>query len=400
MLELNTLAEKLKTASTTQLLEAILEGAVAMRASDIHLEPQEDDFRIRFRIDGVLQEVTTLPKESYNNLLSRLKLMAKMNLTIKNTAQDGRFYKEVLGRPFDFRCATLPLIYGESIVLRLLEQEARFYKLSELGFQKDIEANIRKILTKPTGLILTSGPTGSGKTTTLYAMLHELNKPNVKIITLEDPIEYKMEGVVQTQISAEENFDFAKGLRGALRSDPDIIMVGEIRDRETAEIALQAGLTGHLVLSTFHANNAGATLIRLVEIGIRPYLLSGSINLVIAQRLVRKICPDCKEAFSADKRVVAYLKAKLKGAKIPNTLYKGKGCQNCSGTGYRGRIAIAEILVPTAEIEDLIVKRSSLSLVAQEAKKLCPMTMEQDGLLKVIAGITTLNEVFRVVQEV
>jgi len=400
MSDLAALAIQLKNATeTTQLLELILQGAVSCNASDIHIEPEEADFRIRFRIDGVLQEIVKLPKESYKNLISRLKLFSKMDLNVKDKPQDGRFSREVLGRHFDFRTATLPLIYGENLVLRLLEQEARFYTLSELGFHKEIEEKIRQVIKRPTGMILNSGPTGCGKTTTLYAILNELNKPNVKIITLEDPIEYKMEGLAQTQINPEEGLDFVEGLRGALRSDPDIIMIGEIRDVETAEIALQAALTGHLVLSTFHANSAPATLIRLVEIGIKPHLLSGSINLVISQRLVRKICPDCRVSVPIDKRIADYLKIKLPGYKIPSVLYRGRGCQSCSGTGYKGRTAIGEILVPTPELEELIIQKASLPAVTQKVRQSNPLTMEQDGLLKVLEGITSLEEVFRVTRE-
>lgn len=399
MPELKMLAEQLKTASTTQLLELILQGAVSCNASDIHIEPEESAFRIRFRIDGVLQEIATLPKEKYKNLVSRIKLLSKMDLNVTDKPQDGRFTQEILNRHFDFRCAVLPLIHGEGVVLRLLEQEAKFYTLSELGFYKEMEEQVRRAFKKPTGMILVSGPTGSGKTTTLYAILNELNRPGVKIITLEDPIEYKMEGLVQSQINQEEGFGFVEGLKGALRSDPDIIMVGEIRDSETAEIALQAALTGHLVLSTFHANSASATLIRLVELGIRPYLLSGSINLVISQRLVRRICQNCKESLVMDKRLADYLKVKLPGFKIPQVLYKGRGCPTCFGTGYKGRIVIGEILIPSPELEDLIIKKAPLSIVAQKAKESGILTMEQDGLLKALAGITTIEEVFRVIRE-
>ncbi|MCX6806563.1 MAG: GspE/PulE family protein [Candidatus Berkelbacteria bacterium] len=393
------LANQLKAASTTKILDLVLEGAVLNNASDVHLEPQEKDLRIRYRIDGVLQEVAHIPRENYKNLLSRIKFLAKMDLNVREVSQEGRFGQTIKDKHYDFRCATLPVAYGENAVLRILEQEAKFYTLSELGFKKEIEEQICKVIKKPFGMILNTGPTGSGKTTTLYAILNELNKPNVKIITLEDPIEYKIEGIVQSQVDPIEGFGFAEGLKGALRADPDIIMIGEIRDSETANIALQAALTGHLVLSTFHANNSCAALVRLVEIGIKPYLLSGSINAVMAQRLVRKICPICKESFILEKRFVDYLKIKLPGVKIPSTLFKGKGCPSCSKTGYKGRIAIGEILIPNAEIEELLIQKAPLSEIVKKAHGAGFLSLEQDGLLKVISGITTFPEVFRVTRE-
>jgi len=399
MTDLKFVASSLQQVSTTQLLDKILESAVAANASDIHIEPQEDGFRIRFRIDGVLQEVVKLPLENYHNLLSRIKLLARMNLNVSDRPQDGRFTLTILNRHFDFRVATLPLVHGESLVLRLLEQEARFFTLSELGFHPKIEQAIEEAIRRPTGMILTTGPTGSGKTTTLYALLNELNRPDVKIITLEDPIEYKLPGLVQSQVSHKEGFGFVEALKGALRSDPDIIMVGEIRDLETAEIALQAALTGHLVLSTFHANNAPATLLRLVEIGVKPHLLSGSINLIIAQRLVRKVCQNCKELQPVDRTIVDYLKSHFPKLAIPKALYRGKGCDQCAGTGYRGRTAIGEILVPTPELENLLIQRASSLTVVQYARQINPWTLEYDGILKALEGVTTLEEVFRVARE-
>jgi len=398
-LDIQSFTKQLQNANTTQILELILEGAVSLNASDIHLEPQEKDLRVRFRIDGVLQEVARLPRETHKNLLSRVKFMAKMGLNINNTPQDGRFSQVVNGRHFDFRCATLPLVNGENIVIRLLEQEAQFYTLTQLGFRKDMAEKLAGVIKRPQGMILNVGPTGSGKTTTLYSILNELNTPGVKIITLEDPIEYKIEGIAQSQIDPTRGFGFAEALKGSLRSDPDIIMVGEIRDTETANIALQAALTGHLVLSTFHANNAPSTLIRLVEIGVHPYLLSGSINVILAQRLARKICTQCREQYKIDKMMLNYLRVKMPQYKIPGSLWRGRGCPVCSGTGYKGRIAIGEILVPTPDIEDLIIRHVSLTQVTELARRQEGLTLEQDGLLKAISGITTLEEVFRVTRE-
>jgi type II secretory ATPase GspE/PulE/Tfp pilus assembly ATPase PilB-like protein len=397
--DFQTLQKQLETANTTELLDLLLQGAVALNASDIHFEPQENVLRIRFRIDGVLQEIGRLPLENYKGLLSRVKFLAKMGLNVNNMPQDGRFTKEVLGRHFDFRCATLPTVYGENVVIRLLEQEAKFYTLTQLGFRQDLIEKLSNVAKRPQGMILNTGPTGSGKTTTLYAILAELNRPQVKIITLEDPIEYRIEGIAQSQVDTERGFGFAEALKGSLRSDPDIIMVGEIRDAETANIALQAALTGHLVLSTFHSLDAASSLVRLVEIGIHPYLLSGSINAVIAQRLVRKICTACKETYKIDKTMFNYLKTKLPQYRIPNVLSRGKGCPACAGTGYKGRSAIGEILIPTPEIEDLIIRHTSLAQVTELARRQEGLTLEQDGLLKAISGITTLEEVFRVARE-
>lgn len=396
-MNIQALQTKLKsTTETSQLLDLILQGAVSLNASDIHLEPEEKDFRIRYRIDGVLQEIVRLPSEVSKGLISRVKFLAKMDLNVKSEPQDGRFTQEVLGRHFDFRCATLPLIYGEGVVLRLLEQEARFYTLSELGFRDEMVTEIKKAFQKPYGMVLVVGPTGSGKTTTLYAILNELNKPGVKIITLEDPIEYKIEGIAQSQVDEEAGHTFAEALKGALRSDPDIIMVGEIRDLETAEVALQAALSGHLVLSTFHANDAPSSLVRLTEMGIKSYLLPGSINAVIAQRLVRKICPFCRKAFTTDQRIRFYLSTKLPNFKLPSVLYKGLGCSQCGGTGYKGRTAIGEILIPDPEIEEMIIKKAPLSKIIEKAQRPGFLTIEQDGLLKALRGTTTLEEVFRV----
>ena len=398
-MDIKSFGQSLVQANTSQLLSQILSGAISLHASDIHLEPQEKDLRVRYRIDGVLQEVAKLPLSTYKNLLSRIKFQAKMGLNVNNEPQDGRFTQVISGRHFDFRCATLPLVYGENVVIRILEQEAKFYTLPELGFRKDIIEKLSAIAKRPQGMILNTGPTGCGKTTTLYTILAELNQPRVKIITLEDPIEYKLEGIAQSQIDEERGFGFAQALKGSLRSDPDIIMLGEIRDTETANIALQAALTGHLVLSTFHSLNAASTLVRLVEIGIHPYLLSGSINAVLAQRLVRKICTACRQQYKIDKMMANYLRTKLPQYKIPGTWYRGAGCAACSGTGYKGRSAIGELLIPTPEIEDLIIKKVSLSQVIIMAHQLEGLSLEQDGILKAISGITTLEEVFRVTRE-
>jgi type IV pilus assembly protein PilB len=362
--------EKIGKVSTTEFLDVVFAGAIANEASDIHIEPQENDFRIRFRIDGVLQDVATLPLDTYHKVLSRIKYLSKLKLD-KTTPQDGRFEVKVNDADVDIRVSTLPDAYGEAVVMRLLPKEKRFVSLEGLEFNEQVVKDINDAISKPQGMILNTGPTGSGKTTTLYAMLQKLNQPGKKIITLENPIEYRVPGIEQIQIDAENKTSFLDALKASLRQDPDILMIGEIRDRETADIALQAAMTGHLVLSTLHTNNAPASLARLTEMGIAPYLLAGSINLIIGQRLVRKICNSCQ----------------------------GKGCEVCHETGYKGRTAIAESLVPGKEIEELITKKAALRTFEETAHQLGMKTMYEDGMAKVTQGVTTKEEVERVTKE-
>lgn len=364
------LKQKIAKVSTTELLDVIFAGAIKNDATDIHLEPQETYFKIRFRIDGVLQEVAQLPTESYHQILSRIKYLSKLKLDV-TSPQDGRFEVSVLKQDIDIRVATLPTSYGEAVVLRLLPKRKDFVNLENLGFSSNITQLIQDAITKTQGMILNTGPTGSGKTTTLYAILQKLNQPGKKIITLENPIEYRIDGIEQIQIDAENKVGFLDALKGSLRQDPDILMVGEIRDAETANIALQAAMTGHLVLSTLHTNNAPAALARLAEMGIPPYLLAGSINLIISQRLVRTICSNCQ----------------------------GKGCEVCHQSGYKGRTAIVEALVPSKEIEQLIYQKAALRDFEETAHNLGMKTMFEDGLEKVAAGITTKEEVERVAKD-
>lgn len=364
------LKEKITEVSTTDLLDLVFAGGIKNNASDIHIEPQENDFRLRFRIDGVLHDVATLPRETYKQVLSRIKYLSKLKLDVTHP-QDGRFEISVLGEPVDIRVASLPTSYGESIVMRLLPKNKKFEDLANLGFNIGAVKTIEEAISKPQGMILNTGPTGSGKTTTLYALLKKLNTPERKIITLENPIEYRLAGVEQIQIDIENKTSFMDALKGALRQNPDIMMVGEIRDAETANIALQAAMTGHLVLTTLHTNNAPSALARLVEMGIQPYLLAGSINLIIAQRLVRTIHKECA----------------------------GKGCANCQNTGFKGRVAIVETLVPGREIEELIHKKAPLRDFEETAHKLGMKTMYEDGLEKVSQGLTTKEEIERVTKE-
>lgn len=404
-------AEAAKKSNTTALLETLLEAAMKLNASDIHIEPTPSDFLIRFRIDGVLQDIVTLPLSQYKQLVSRIKFLSSLRMDISNLPQDGRFsFSSPIAEKVDFRVSIMPSANGESLVLRLLGQEKAILTLEKLGFREDALLSIRDAISKPHGMVLTSGPTGSGKSSTLYAVLMELKKPGIKIITLEDPVEYKIEGIEQSQVRPGQNYDFADGLRASLRQDPDILMVGEIRDQETAEIAVQSALTGHLLLSTIHANSAPAVYARLLEIGVKPFLLSGSINLIMAQRLIRKICPHCQEEYLPEQNIwkevlatMATLKGKDKLAleiesKLtdqPPKLIRGKGCNSCNG-GYSGRQVIVEVLVPEQKVEELIARSATISEFEAIAAEVGMITMEQDGMIKALNGQTTIEEVWRV----
>lgn len=408
--DLKSAAEAAKKVNTTNLLDTLLIGAIQLNASDIHFEPIEDAFLTRYRVDDILQDVVTLPLMQYKQLLSRIKFMSKLRMDISNKPQDGRFSFVAPGDVgIDFRVSIMPSAFGESIVLRLLGQEKAILNLETLGFRPDALEAIRKAVYRPHGMILTSGPTGSGKSSTLYAVVAELKKPGVKIITLEDPVEYRIEGIEQSQVEPDKGYTFADGLRASLRQDPNILMVGEIRDLETAEIAVQAALTGHLLLSTIHANSAPAVYARLLEFGVKPFLLSGSINLIMAQRLVRKICAYCQEVYVPQpeiwQNVVAVLSpirprlpvelaAKLDEA-APQLVH-GIGCPKCNMTGFSGRQVIVEILTPNDIIEKLISKSASISEFEKAAAEMGMITMEQDGLTKALQNSTTIEEVWRV----
>lgn len=367
---LQDLKEKISQVSTTELLDLIFAGAVKNDASDIHIEPEEDKFRLRYRIDGVLEEIAHLPPSAYHQIISRIKYLSKMKLDLTRP-QDGRFEVAVLGEEMDIRVATLPTSYGEAAVMRLLPKKKKFADLANLGFNAGALKIIKEAIAKPQGMILNTGPTGSGKTTTLYAILQQLNTETKKIITIENPIEYRVAGIEQIQVDEENKTGFMDTLRGALRQNPDIMMVGEVRDAETANIALQAAMTGHLVLTTLHTNNAPSALARLSEMGVAPYLLAGTINLIIGQRLVRRVCTNCR----------------------------GKGCEACRQTGYKGRIAIVEVLVPGQEIEELIRQKAAIRTFEEAAHKLGMKTMYEDGMEKVAQGLTTKEEVERVTKE-
>jgi len=403
-----------KKVNTSDLLDLILFSAARMNASDIHIEPGADESLIRYRVDGVLQDVLTISNPAYKFLLSRIKFLAKLKMDVTAEPQDGRFSIKHGSNAIDLRVSVLPSAYGESLVLRLLGQEMSIKKLADLGFRPDVLKTIETAISRPHGMILNTGPTGSGKSTTLYAMMVQLRKPGIKIISLEDPIEYRISGVEQSQVDPEAGYTFADGLRASLRQDPDILMVGEIRDKETAEIGVQAALTGHLLLTTLHSNTAAAALPRLLEIGVRPFLLAGSINLIMGQRLVRKVCQKCAENFTPTEPVWEEIKKiltpiesqiepaiagmlKLTAAQVK--LKRGSGCPACGKSGYSGRQVIAEVLVPTSEMESLIGRQGTIAEFTKTALSEGMITMEQDGLIQVLKGVTTTAEVWRVTKD-
>lgn len=380
-----------------KLVNLIIARALESRASDIHVEPYEDELIIRYRIDGVLHNVETAPKKLQAAIVSRIKIMAKLNIAERRLPQDGRIRIKVSNKEIDLRVSSMPVLYGESIVMRILDKEGIVIDLERLGFTDSTLAEFQKLIQKPHGIILVTGPTGSGKTTTLYGALDKINSPDKKIITVEDPIEYQLKGVNQIQVKPQIGLNFANTLRHIVRQDPDVIMIGEIRDLETAEIAVQSALTGHLVLSTLHTNDAPSAITRLLDLGLESFLLSSTIRGILAQRLVRVICPHCRE-----KDISGVGLEGLPATDVPtdNTLYHGKGCEKCTFTGYHGRLGIFELLVIDDDIRRLILRNADANELRRMAIKLGMKTILEDGSLKVRQGTTTLNEVFRVTQEV
>lgn len=394
--------------NASRLLEIIFGAAMHYKASDIHLEPEEHFLKLRFRVDGALQDILHFKNILHHTLTMRIKILSKMKLNVETAAQDGRITFYYLGKPIDVRVSVLPSAYGEEIVMRLLGTGATNLKLKDLGFVGQAKDTVERAIQKPNGMIITTGPTGSGKTTTLYAFLNELNKPGVKIITLEDPVEYKLEGIVQTPIDHTHDFDFAKGLRAILRQDPDIVMVGEIRDQETAETAMQAALTGHMVLSTLHTNDAAGAIPRLLNMGIKPFVAAPALTVAIAQRLVRRLCQNCKKPAKLSPTVMEKIQSLLKSLpasaniNLPTNLvfYHSGGCEQCQHLGYKGRIGIYEVLENTEEVQQLIfAANASMSAFKKLAISQGMITMAQDGLLKALEGITDVEEVFRVAGE-
>ncbi len=392
------LLDDVSDAPIIKLVNHIISESIKARSSDIHIEPYQDSFKVRYRVDGILYDLLTPPKWIQPALISRIKVMAKMNIAEKRLPQDGRLDVKVGDQEIDVRVSTIPTSFGERLVLRLLNKTHVLLKIADLGLDPQKLDLLSDLVRSPNGIILVTGPTGSGKTTTLYAILSSINTPDINIITIEDPVEYQLKGISQIQVNPKINLSFAQGLRSIVRQDPDVILVGEIRDKETADIAVQSALTGHLVFSTIHTNDSASAITRLVDIGVEPFLISSSVIAVVAQRLVRVLCHECKEPFTPTE-------AALKSIRIDphilaeKTLYRANGCSSCLQTGYKGRVGIFEIMVLEEELKNLVLKTFDANLIKRQALKLNLTTLRQDGVQKVINGVTTIEEVLRVTQE-
>ncbi|MGZ3385332.1 MAG: GspE/PulE family protein [Isosphaeraceae bacterium] len=384
-------------APVIKLVHLIIQEAVTMRASDIHIEPFADRVRIRYRIDGVLMERDSAPRRLLGAIVSRLKIMGSIDIAEKRRPQDGRIKILVAGKDIDLRVSILPTTHGQSVVMRILDRDNIKVGIQDLGFADDDFARFKTMVKRPNGILLVTGPTGSGKTTTLYAALNELNRPDVKIITAEDPVEYYLPGVNQCEVKAKIGMTFARIIRAMLRQNPNILLVGEIRDLETAETAIQASLTGHLVFSTLHTNDAPSAITRLVDIGIQPFLVASSVLAIMAQRLVRKVCPKCKVRYEPPAHILAGLGLRPELAKKANFM-KGKGCNNCNKKGYRGRMGIFELMTLTTQIREMTFKGESTQMIRRLARKQGMRTLFEDGIIKAIKGQTTLDEVLRITQ--
>jgi general secretion pathway protein E/type IV pilus assembly protein PilB len=379
-------------APVVKLVHSIILEAIQRRASDIHMEPLEKRFRVRYRIDGVLLEVENPPKRLQLSIVSRLKIMANISIAEKRIPQDGRIQIMVNGRQLDLRVSSLPTAHGESIVMRILDKEGLQLGLPQLGFFSDDQKEMERLIAMPDGIVLVTGPTGSGKTTTLYSCLHHINKPDRKIITVEDPVEYQLNGINQVPVRADVGMTFASALRSMLRQAPNIVMIGEIRDLETAEIAINASLTGHMVFSTLHTNDAPSAVTRLIDIGVKPFLVSTSLRAVLAQRLVRKICPKCTQPYQPTAAELRSLNISPAMASAAN-FAKGTGCANCNGTGFRGRLVIVELFLINEDVQRLIYENTGSARLRDKARSFGMRTMREDGLRKVTAGLTTIDEV-------
>ncbi len=416
-LTIKTTKTGLKDLPIAKVVDALLEHAIIDGASDIHIEPEEKDVLVRYRIDGVLQTAMTLPKEAQAGIISRIKILTNLKVDEHRLPQDGRFKIYSEKYKVSFRVSIIPTFDGEKIVIRILNEKAQILTLEQLGFQTEIPEVVKRNISKPHGMILVTGPTGSGKTTTLYTILNILNTPEVNITTIEDPIEYRMKNINQSQTNQKLGFTFAKGLRSLLRQDPDIIMVGEIRDQETAEIAIHSAMTGHLVLSTLHTNDAPTTIPRLTQMGVPAFLLASTLNIIVAQRLVRKICQNCIHSYNLDDAAIkelekqinvenlfAAISKKSPGSQVRSNIkdwlfYRGKGCDKCGNTGYKGRIGIYEVLENNQEIEDLILKNTGAEKLREAATNSGMLNIMEDGFIKAQRGITTIEEVLRVTKK-
>jgi len=385
-------------APVIRLVNNIISQAIKARSSDIHMEPYQNTLKIRYRVDGILYDLVTPPKGIQPALISRIKVMAKLNIAEKRLPQDGRFDVRIGEKEIDVRVSTLPTSFGERVVLRLLNKASSFFQVTELGLEADQAAQIQELITSPNGIILVTGPTGSGKTTSLYAILASINNPDINIITIEDPVEYQLPGISQIQVNPKIDLTFARGLRSIVRQDPDVILVGEIRDHETAEIAVQSALTGHLVFSTLHTNDSASAITRLVDIGVEPFLISSSVLAVIDQRLVRVLCKDCKETYTPEEGLLAGIGLTVSDLS-GQSVYRAVGCENCINTGFLGRIAIFEIMTMVPELKSLILNTHDSNLIKQTAVEKGMITLLQDGIRKVSNGRTTVEEVLRVAQK-
>jgi type IV pilus assembly protein PilB len=393
-IDLSTLNEATNDNAVVKLLNQVLLMAIRDKASDIHFEPFEDEFKMRYRIDGVLYEMTPPPKAIAMAIVSRVKVMAKLDIAERRLPQDGRIELTLNNAPVDLRVAVLPTMFGESVVMRVLDRGNVQLSLDRIGLREDDLEKVRGLINKPNGIVIVTGPTGSGKTTTLYAALNELNTPDTKLLTAEDPVEYDIEGMVQCQVNVEQELTFARLLRSFLRQDPDIILVGEVRDLETAQIAIQASLTGHLVFTTLHTNDAPSSILRLVDLGVETFLLTATVEAIVAQRLVRRICAKCKEEFTPTEEQLMELALKPEDVR-GRTFARGRGCDHCNRTGYKGRMALFEIMTMDDALREMVMAQANTSAIRSEARKRGMRTLREVGLLSIYDGQTTIDEVVR-----
>jgi type IV pilus assembly protein PilB len=395
--DLDNLKEVVEDAPIVKFVNLLITQAINDRASDIHLEPTERELRVRFRIDGVLHEIMRSPKNIQSGVISRLKIMADINIAERRVPQDGRLSVTVTGKKIDLRVATLPTVWGEKVVMRVLDNSTAMLNLSDLGFSQGNYDRYAVSFTKPYGMILVTGPTGSGKSTTLYATLNIVSRPEINVITVEDPVEYRIGGINQVQTNPKAGLTFASALRSILRSDPDVVLIGEVRDHETAQIAIEAALTGHLVLTSLHTNDAPSAMTRLVEMGIEPFLVGSALDAVLAQRLARKLCVKCKEAYEPSPELLRSARFPWEDGEPIPTIFRAVGCAACAKTGYRGRLALHEVMSVTEEIERLTVERASALEIARVATDQGMRSLRLDGMDKVALGTTSLEEIMRVV---
>jgi type IV pilus assembly protein PilB len=395
--DLSKVKEIVEDAPIVKYVNLLITQAIQDRASDIHLEPGEHDLRVRFRIDGVLHEIMRSPKAIQSGVISRLKIMADINIAERRIPQDGRLSVNAHGKKIDLRVATLPTVWGEKVVMRILDNSTARLDLSDLGFSDSNYERYSRSFTKPYGMILVTGPTGSGKSTTLYATLNIVSRPEVNVITVEDPVEYRLPGINQVQTNNKAGLTFASALRSILRSDPDIVLIGEIRDHETAQIAVEASLTGHLVLSTLHTNDSPSAVTRLTEMGIEPFLVGSALDAILAQRLARRLCSKCKEEYVPTPEMLVQSRFPWESGQPLPTLYRPVGCSACAKTGYKGRLALHEVMLVSEQIERMAVEHASATAIGEVARTEGMVTLRNDGLAKVLAGVTSLDEILRVV---